>query len=51
MSKAIVVGGSNGIGLALAKGITEKMGGYITVDSVKNKGTTFIMKFFRSKNI
>ena len=42
---------SVGIGLALAKGITEKMGGYITVDSVKNKGTTFIMKFFRSKNI
>ena len=42
---------SVGIGLAFAKSITEKMGGYITVDSTKNKGTTFVMKFFKDKII
>lgn len=37
---------SVGIGLALAKTIIEKGGGFITVDSELGKGTTFDIKFF-----
>lgn len=39
---------SVGIGLALAKTIIEKGGGYITVDSQLKKGTTFEIKFFHN---
>ena len=37
---------STGIGLALAKAIIEKSGGYITADSVQGKGTKFNIRFF-----
>lgn len=37
---------SVGIGLALAKAITEKSGGSITADSHPDKGTRFEMRFF-----
>jgi signal transduction histidine kinase len=36
---------SYGIGLNLAKNIIEKDNGYITVDSIINKGTKFIIKY------
>lgn len=36
-----------GIGLALAREIIEKQDGYITVESEKGKGTTFIIKFLK----
>ena len=38
---------SIGIGLSLAKTIIEKDNGYITVDSVINKGTTFNIKYLK----
>lgn len=38
---------SIGIGLSLAKTIIEKDNGYITVDSVINKGTTFTIKYLK----
>ncbi len=41
---------SVGIGLALAKEIVEKNGGFITVDSALNKGTTFVIKFYINYN-
>ena len=37
---------SIGIGLALAKMIIEKNGGFITVDSQVGKGTSFVIKYF-----
>lgn len=37
---------SVGIGLALAKTIVEKGGGYISVDSSAGKGSTFAIKYF-----
>lgn len=36
---------SMGIGLALAKEIVEKQGGYISVDSRAGEGTIFVMRF------
>jgi signal transduction histidine kinase len=41
---------SVGIGLALAKEIVEKNGGYISVDSQLGKGTIFIIRFFQIDN-
>ncbi len=38
---------SIGIGLALAKEIVEKQGGYISVDSQEGKGTCFVIKFLK----
>ena len=38
---------SVGIGLSLAKVIIEKNNGYISVDSKKNEGTTFIIKYLK----
>ncbi len=38
---------SVGIGLALAKSIIEKSGGYITADSEKGEGSRFTIKFFK----
>lgn len=38
---------SIGIGLALAKKIIEKDNGYIIVDSVSGKGSTFTIKYFK----
>ena len=38
---------SVGIGLALAKTIIEKDNGYIIVDSVSGKGSTFTIKYFK----
>ncbi len=38
---------STGIGLSLAKVIVEKDGGIIEVTSKKNKGTSFIIKYFK----
>lgn len=38
---------SVGIGLALAKTIIEKDNGYISVESQKEKGTTFIIKYLK----
>lgn len=38
---------SVGIGLALAKEIVEKQGGYITVDSREGAGTCFTIKFMK----
>lgn len=38
---------SMGIGLALAKEIVEKQGGYLSVDSLKGKGTVFVMRFVK----
>ena len=38
---------SVGIGLALAKEIVEKQNGYITVESGKEKGTFFFIKFMK----
>ena len=40
---------SIGIGLALAKEIVEKQGGYISVDSQEEKGTTFVIKFLKGR--
>lgn len=40
---------STGIGLALAKEIIVRQGGYISVESSKEKGTTFCMKFLKVK--
>ena len=37
---------SIGIGLSLAKAIIEKDNGVVTVESKKNQGTTFIIKYF-----
>ena len=37
---------SVGIGLALARSIIEKQGGYISVSSKLNKGSEFVIKFF-----
>lgn len=34
-----------GIGLSLAKEIVEKQGGHITVDSHRDGGTVFILRF------
>ncbi len=39
---------SVGIGLAMAKAITEKDGGYITVSSEKDKGSRFVIKYFKN---
>lgn len=39
---------SVGIGLALAKSIIEKQGGYITVSSEIDKGSEFVIKFFNN---
>ncbi len=38
---------SMGIGLALAREIVEKQGGYISVDSRMGKGTVFVMRFVK----
>lgn len=38
---------SVGIGLALAKKIIVRQGGYITVESEKGKGTAFLIKFIK----
>lgn len=38
---------SVGIGLALSKSIIESNNGYIQVDSILNKGTTFIIKYLK----
>lgn len=38
---------SIGIGLALSKSIIEKSGGNISVQSIKDKGTTFVIKYFQ----
>ncbi len=38
---------SVGIGLAMAKTIIEKNGGYITVSSEKGRGSRFVIKFFK----
>lgn len=38
---------STGIGLALAKEIVEKQGGYLTVDSHKERGTVFLLRFLK----
>ena len=40
---------SIGIGLSLAKTIIEKDNGRVVVESKKEKGTTFIIKYFYSK--
>lgn len=37
---------SVGIGLALAKTIVEKGGGYLSVDSCADRGSTFVIKYF-----
>lgn len=42
-------GDSVGIGLALAKEIVEKQGGYISVDSRRGEGTSFILKFLKQR--
>lgn len=39
--------GSVGIGLAMAKAIVEKQGGYITVDSKEGEGTTVTIKYMK----
>lgn len=39
---------SIGIGLSLAKEIIEHQNGYISVDSSKDKGTEFVIKFLKS---
>ncbi len=39
---------SVGIGLALAKTVIEKNGGYISVKSELNKGTVFTIKYFKT---
>lgn len=39
---------SVGIGLAMAKAVIEEQGGTISVDSIKGKGSTFIIRFFRT---
>ena len=39
---------SVGIGLAMAKSIIEKDGGYITVSSEKDKGSRFVIKYFKN---
>ena len=39
---------SVGIGLALAKSIIEKDGGYITVSSERDKGSRFVIKYFKN---
>lgn len=39
---------SVGIGLALAKSIIEKQGGYISVSSELNQGSEFVIKFFNN---
>ena len=39
---------SVGIGLALAKSIIEKQGGYIVVSSELNRGSEFVIKFFNN---
>lgn len=41
---------SMGIGLALAKEIVEKQGGYISVDSQPGKGTCFVLRFLKHWN-
>ena len=38
---------SMGIGLALAKEIVEKQGGYLSVDSQEGEGTVFVMRFVK----
>lgn len=38
---------SVGIGLAMAKAIIEKQGGYIMVDSKEGEGTTFTMRYMK----
>lgn len=38
---------SMGIGLALAKEIVEKQGGYLSVDSRTGEGTVFVMRFLK----
>ena len=38
---------SIGIGLSLSKAIIEKDNGQIVVESKKEKGTTFIIKYFK----
>ncbi len=40
---------SIGIGLSLSKAIIEKDNGQIVVESKKEKGTTFIIKYFKAK--
>ena len=39
---------SIGIGLNMAKTIIQKQNGMITVNSIENKGTTFIIKFYKN---
>lgn len=41
---------SVGIGLSLSKAIIEENNGRISVDSVKGKGATFTIKYFRYYN-
>ncbi len=41
----------NGIGLAVCKKIVERYGGTITVESTLGKGTTFIVRFPRRKEV
>ena len=39
--------GSIGIGLAMAKSIVEKQGGYISIDSTEGEGTVVTIKFMK----